>query len=302
MSGASEIASAQGEVKETKSNRLGGLVRMNFDWITRPLFGLALAGLAILATIRGGLVFVIFISLGCSAAIREWHRLFARRDFVLPAVITVLAMLGALLWRLETPPLSAMLSSYGPFVILLIGTLCNVLLSASRHEAPLAHAAGPLYIAFPALSLLMVRQTPAHPVWLVVLIFLAVWTTDTGALFSGNLIGGPKLAPRLSPNKTWAGSFGGFLCAAIGGGAVAAFLHASVWRVVAFSLVLSLAGQAGDLFESLAKRRVGRKDSGGLIPGHGGVLDRIDSILFAAPVAAVAILVVGFDPLAGAHP
>ena len=138
MSGASEIASAQGEVKETKSNRLGGLVRMNFDWITRPVFGLALAGLAILATIRGGLVFVILISLGCSAAIREWHRLFARRDFVLPAVITVLAMLGALLWRLETPPLSAMLSSYGPFVVLLIGTLCNVLLSASRHEARFA--------------------------------------------------------------------------------------------------------------------------------------------------------------------
>ena len=300
MSGASEMVPGRPGTKQAIGDRFRRRFNLNIDWVTRPLFGFMLAGLAVAATIRGGLVFVIFVSLACAAAIREWHRLFAPRAFLLPATITVVAMLGALLWRLNAAPFATALS--GPFAVLLLGSVCNLLLGASRRQAPLAHAAAPLYIALPALSLLVVRQTPAHPVWLVVLIFLAVWATDTGALFSGNLIGGPKLAPRLSPNKTWAGSFGGLLCAAIISLALAALLHARIWPVVAFGVLLSLAGQLGDLFESFIKRRMRRKDSGGLIPGHGGVLDRIDSILFAAPLAAAAILVLGFDPLAGAHP
>jgi phosphatidate cytidylyltransferase len=136
----------------------------------------------------------------------------------------------------------------------------------------------------------------------VVLTFLAIWATDTGALFSGKLLGGPKLAPQLSPNKTWAGSIGGLACAGIVCGALAFVLGVNIASAVLFAAVLSVAGQLGDLFESLVKRRMGRKDSGGLIPGHGGVLDRIDSILFAAPVAALAILVFHFDPLAGMKP
>jgi len=174
-------------------------------------------------------------------------------------------------------------------------------LAIARGQPPLAHAAGVLYVAFPALSLLMVRQWPFHPVWLVVLTFLAIWATDTGALFSGRLIGGPRLAPRLSPNKTWAGSLGGIACAALVSAGVAIFLHSGVFATIAFGAALSVVGQIGDLFESMVKRRAGCKDSGGLIPGHGGVLDRIDSILFAAP-AALAMLIAGFDPLAGAHP
>jgi phosphatidate cytidylyltransferase len=302
MSGASDTAPTQTGAKQVTGDHFHRRFQWNIDWITRPLFGFALAGLAVAATIHGGLVFVIFISLVCAAAIREWHRLFARQDYLLPTIITVLAMLGALLWRLEAPSSSAPPWPYWPFAILLVGSLCNLLLGASRREALLAHAAGSIYIGLPVLSLLMIRQAPLHPVWLVVLTFLVVWATDTGALFSGNLIGGPKLAPRLSPNKTWAGFFGGLLCAAIMSAAVAMFLHARIWPAVAFGLVLSLSGQLGDLFESFVKRRVGRKDSGGLIPGHGGVLDRIDSILLAAPVAAIAVLLLGFDPLTGVHP
>jgi phosphatidate cytidylyltransferase len=300
MSGASDTAHPG--AKQAIGNHVGGLIRLNIDWITRPLFGFVLAGIAVAATIRGGVVFATLLSLGCAGAIREWHRLFARRDFLLPTAITILAMIGALAWQLEIPTLKMPWSRYWPYGILVVGSLCNLLLGASRREAPLAHAAGPIYIALPALSLLVIRQTPMHSLWLVVLVFLAVWATDTGALVSGNLIGGPKLAPRLSPNKTWAGSIGGLACAAIIGIAVAAFLHARIWPVTVFAVLLSFAGQLGDLFESFVKRRMGRKDSGGLIPGHGGVLDRIDSMLFAAPVAAVAILVFNFYPLAGVHP
>jgi phosphatidate cytidylyltransferase len=300
MSGTSDTAHSG--AKHAIGNHFGGRLRLNIDWITRPLFGFVLAGIAVAATFRGGLAFAILLSLGCAGAIREWHRLFTRRDFLLPTVITILALIGALVCQLEIPALKMPLSRYWPYGILVVGSLCNLLLGASRRQWPFAHAAGPIYIALPALSLLVIRQTPMYSLWLVVLIFLAVWATDTGALVSGNLIGGAKLAPRLSPNKTWAGSIGGLACAAVIGIAVATFLHARIWPATVFALLLSLAGQFGDLFESFVKRRMGRKDSGGLIPGHGGVLDRIDSMLFAAPVAAVAILVFGFDPLAGVHP
>jgi phosphatidate cytidylyltransferase len=300
MSGASDIAEAHPRGKQAVHNHLRGPIQWNIDWITRPLFGFALAGLAVAATIRGGLVFVIFLSLGCGAAVREWHRLFAARRYLLPTIISTLAIVGALLWRLEAPS-STPISPYAAFGVLVIGGACNLLLGAVRRQMPLAHATGPLYVGLPALALLMIRQTPLHAIWLVVLIFLAIWATDTGALFSGKLIGGPKLAPQLSPKKTWAGSIGGLLCAALVCGALAAVLHARLWPGVVLGIVLSFAGQLGDLFESLVKRRVGQKDSGRLIPGHGGVLDRIDSLLFAAPIAALAILTFGFDPLVGAH-
>jgi phosphatidate cytidylyltransferase len=276
--------------------------RFNMDWITRPLFGFLLAGIAIGATVLGGLAFVVFISLGCAAAIREWHRLFAKRDFLLPAAITVVTMVAALSWQLYFAPSGGPAARFAPAAILLVGCLCNLLVGISRREAPFAHAAAPLYIALPALSLLMLRQSPEHPVWLVLMVFLAVWATDTGALFSGNLIGGPKLAPTLSPNKTWAGFVGGVACAALITGAVAAVLKTNVAAAALFGVALALAGHAGDLFESMIKRRTGRKDSGGLIPGHGGVLDRIDSILFASPAAALLVLVLALDPLAGHRP
>jgi phosphatidate cytidylyltransferase len=294
MSGASHI-----EAKPAPANDFRRRFQFNIDWVLRPLFGFALAGLAVWSTIHGGLVFVVFVALGCTVAVGEWHRLFAKRDYLLPATITVAAMLSALLWQLyaTSPDLR-----FVPITILSAAAAANLVVGVARRELPVAHAVGPLYIALPALSLLMVRQSPEHPVWLVVLTLLAVWATDTGALLSGKLIGGAKLAPQLSPNKTWAGSAGGLVCAAIVCGALALYLHTSIVAAALFAIVLSVAGQLGDLFESLVKRQVGCKDSGHLIPGHGGALDRIDSILFAAPMAALMILAMHFDPFAGLHP
>ena len=110
------------------------------------------------------------------------------------------------------------------------------------------------------------------------------------------------MAPVLSPNKTWAGFIGGTLAAAAFAGGVMAFFHGHIWPGVVLGAALALAAHAGDLFESWVKRRAGRKDSGHLIPGHGGVLDRIDSILFAAPVCAAVFFLAAPNLFFGLQP
>jgi phosphatidate cytidylyltransferase len=115
-----------------------------------------------------------------------------------------------------------------------------------------------------------------------------VWATDIGAFFAGRTIGGPKLAPRLSPNKTWAGLAGGVITATL----LALALRAEGLsdHLVAATPFLAVLAQAGDLYESWLKRVAGVKDSGNTLPGHGGVLDRIDGLVPVAPVAALLVL------------
>ena len=113
-----------------------------------------------------------------------------------------------------------------------------------------------------------------------------VWATDTGAFFAGRAIGGPKLWPAVSPKKTWAGAIGGLVAGIVAGLAMrGAGAGASRAGAGAVSAGLSLAGQAGDLFESAVKRRFGAKDSGMIVPGHGGMMDRVDGLVFAAVAA-----------------
>jgi phosphatidate cytidylyltransferase len=119
-------------------------------------------------------------------------------------------------------------------------------------------------------------------------------------LIVGNLVGGAKLWPALSPNKTWAGVFGGLGVAAAAGAVTFLIIAAGAGRGALFAVCVSGVAQIGDLFESWAKRRFRIKDSGGLIPGHGGILDRIDSTLLVAPVLAVLVLFGHVDPL-GVH-
>ena len=146
---------------------------------------------------------------------------------------------------------------------------------------------GPLYCGLPAIALAALRDGPLG-LWLIVYLFAVVWTTDIAAFFAGRAIGGPKLWERVSPKKTWSGAIGGAIGAAIAGLLVAAWVGAPHLVPVFFvSVALSIASQAGDLFESALKRRFGVKDSGRLIPGHGGILDRVDGLVAAAVVAVV---------------
>lgn len=149
-----------------------------------------------------------------------------------------------------------------------------------------------IYAALPGIALLFVhRAGGADSVyWLLAV----VWMTDIGAYASGRLVGGPKLAPRISPNKTWAGAVGGLICGVLAGHGVLAWFGESYSMVVTgLGVIVSVCTQLGDLFESALKRRYHVKDSGGLIPGHGGVMDRFDGLWAAAPAAALFCVVLG---------
>jgi len=122
-----------------------------------------------------------------------------------------------------------------------------------------------------------------------------VWASDIGAYLVGRAFGGPRLAPVISPGKTWSGAIGGLVAAAVVGAVASALLGKGPpsWRPVALAVLLGVISQGGDLFESYLKRHFGVKDSGRMIPGHGGLLDRLDAVLTAAPAAALLALVLG---------
>ncbi len=283
MNGAAETTS-QSEPRAAKPQR------SYMEWLLRILFGLVLAAIAVGAAWDGKWLFALFLGAGSIAAVREWHRIYGRKGF--DFVVSALAIAGSLVAQ-NLVPLTQERAL--PWAILALGALID--LGMFRRRDAWWHAFGVLYVGVPPLSLLVLRNHPHGGFWLILIVFIAVWATDTGALICGKIIGGPKLSPRLSPNKTWSGAFGGALTAIACAAILFAALGANVVTGALFGLAMSAVGQVGDLFESWIKRRVGRKNSGSLIPGHGGVLDRIDSILFVAPLVTLAIVVLGYNPL-----
>ena len=155
---------------------------------------------------------------------------------------------------------------------------------ASKTDVALpASVFGIIYVAFSLACFALLRE---QGLWLVLALLVAVWLSDTGAYAAGKTIGGPKMAPTISPNKTWAGLGGAIAGAALAFALIGAlgYFHGSWWQMIAYGFVIALSGQAGDLLVSKLKRRAGVKDTGHLIPGHGGLLDRIDALLLACPV------------------
>lgn len=188
---------------------------------------------------------------------------------------------------------------YGGWVFAGLVMLATVLMAwewhrmVDRDTAPHLYAFGLPYIAMPAASLVWLRLDPASGFVTILWLLCVVWATDIGAYAFGRLIGGPKLAPRFSPKKTWAGLIGGMLSAAGVGAGIAAWAGLAVVGFGLLSAGLAVMSQAGDLFESWVKRRFNVKDSSNIIPGHGGVLDRVDGVLPVAVVVAVLALVQG---------
>lgn len=152
-------------------------------------------------------------------------------------------------------------------------------------------AAGLAYASISGISLAFLRDEDFFGLAAILFLFAVVWTTDILAYFTGRAIGGPRLAPSISPAKTWSGAVGGAFGGVAAGLIAAAFLAPPAGiKTMAIALLLSVASQIGDLFESAVKRRYGAKDSGSIIPGHGGVLDRVDGLV----AAALALYVIGW--------
>lgn len=184
---------------------------------------------------------------------------------------------------------SALLAVPAPEAALAVAVLAvpAVWLVASRRPGAGWSALGALYVALPAMTLVWLREHGGLST--LIWIFVIVWVTDTGGYVFGKNIGGPKLSPRISPNKTWAGLLGGAFSAMLAGAAVAFLVNPkAALALILFSGALAIVEQISDLSESYVKRRFGVKDSGHIIPGHGGVLDRVDGLVLTAPVVALA--------------
>jgi phosphatidate cytidylyltransferase len=270
-------------------------IKLNWDWVTRPLFGIALAVVTVVAVFGGVDYMAIFAAAIGVAGAREWHRMVTNRvfgpDFFVTSGAIVVALVTALAWP----------HSFIPWAVLAVGASVSFVRAIARLEPAPWQGAGAIYLGGPMLALLQLRGAP-HGAMIIVGLFVAVWATDTGALFCGNLIGGPKLWPALSPNKTWSGTLGGILAAAGAECAFVAFLGGHPLFGAVLGAVISIVAHGGDLFESWVKRVFQRKDSGNMIPGHGGVLDRVDSTLAAAPFLAALVLLAGLNPLFGVLP
>lgn len=149
-------------------------------------------------------------------------------------------------------------------------------------------AVGIAYAGLLGLCLLAIRLSAELGLTALFFVFAIVWATDTGAFFAGRTIGGAKLWPRVSPKKTWAGAIGGLVAAVAAGAVVASSAGFELSpALLTTAVLLSVACQLGDLFESAVKRRFGVKDSGHIIPGHGGLMDRVDGLIFACALAAL---------------
>jgi phosphatidate cytidylyltransferase len=221
---------------------------------------------------------------------REWHEMCGGGGWRPARFALVFASLSALLL--------AGLDRYGAALVLLgLGTaVIYALARGERGLAPGFMAAGLPYIGVSAVALSWLRAD-SHGTVTLGWVFLVVWATDTVAYAVGKTVGGPKLCPPISPQKTWSGAVAGLLGAAAAGFGMALIAGAEPWVPVIASSALSVVGQAGDLAESAVKRHFGVKDSGSIIPGHGGLFDRADALLAAAPVAALAVYICGADAL-----
>ena len=254
----------------------------------RVLSALIMMPIVLFAVYWGGIVFDI-VTIGTMAVgLYEWLRLVApdmRAQMVGIACTLMVSSLiaGALV--------SISCGAAAGFVL----TIVLFALVKREHAAQAGWIAfGLPYVGGGGLALLALRTAPLGCAGLAFYLLAVVWGTDIGAYMAGRLIGGPRLAPVLSPSKTWAGLFGGMALAVILGYFAAEIGGAGHPAVaLALSPVLALAAQAGDLFESYFKRRANVKESGDLIPGHGGVLDRIDGLVFAGIFASVFQAVVG---------
>lgn len=255
----------------------------------RAASAVVLAPAAVAATWAGDVWFLVLMVAASVVLAFEWAAMSA------PHARRVMG--GAVTFGIVAAVLSAHFGAMSvAFIMLVFGAAAAGLYARSRGQQALDAAYGVLYLGWPAVLLIWLRDVDStvglH--W-TVLVFAVAWSADIMAYLAGSVLGGPKLWPRYSPNKTWSGFAGGLVAGAVAGGVMAMWLDMGrlnlFWGVV-LGLAAALATMGGDLWESALKRRFGVKDAGNTIPGHGGLLDRVDGLMFAVVVVAAGRLLV----------
>lgn len=254
----------------------------------RAASGIVLATATVLAIWAGGLWFLALMLLACALLAVEWAMMSAAGAWRV--------MAGAVGFGVVAGVVAAHAGELSlALVMLVFGAVAAGLFARSRGQEALDAAYGVLYLGWPAVLIIWLRRdidTSEGLAW-TVFAFVVAWTSDSMAYLVGSQVGGPKLWPRFSPNKTWSGFIGAVVAGTIAGALLAAGQQMSiglVWGAV-LGLVAALATMGGDLWESALKRRYGVKDAGKLIPGHGGLMDRVDGLMFAVVVVACGRLI-----------
>lgn len=271
---------------------------MNSNHVTNPAgmsnfqlrlaSAVVLAGIAAVATWMGGMPFRVLAALGGLLVYWEWQSITGDRKYGLLDLAAPAAVAASMVFVIvDFSPLESLIPA--AFAAMFAVASCK------RRNAPLWMPFGVPYAILPTLGLTELRGDTASGLTAIVFLFAVVWSTDVFAYLAGRTIGGPKLAPGISPNKTWSGAIGG-TAAGVFAGLCVAFAEAQPsWLFLGIvALVLSAVSQAGDLFESHVKRRFGVKDSGTIIPGHGGVMDRVDGLVAATVVLYLICFVSGY--------
>ncbi len=257
------------------------------DLKQRILSALVLAPIVLGAVWLGGLPFQLMMAVAVILMAYEWTRLSCGPGWRIDMVIITGTALAALLAIMTGATHSAVWITLGGMV--LAGAL-----GWFRGQQLRWRLLGVPYISLGPAAMVWLRMQDGIGFTLIIWLLLVVWAMDIGAYFAGRAIGGPKLAPQASPNKTWAGLIGGMVSAGLVGGAVASMTSLGpVWVLVELAAAVGVWSQVGDIAESMVKRHFGVKDMSNLIPGHGGILDRVDGLLFAAPAMAAFILATG---------
>ena len=251
------------------------------DLGTRTASALVLIPAVIACAWFGGIWFKGFVLLLSGLMAHEWASMVHPKN-----PVQYILHMGAAACGTVLPDLMGF--EYALMVILGLALVSGLMVSVARYAASKWSYFGIFYVGFPALAFVLLRGDPDYGFAAILWIFLIVWSADTLAYFAGRIIGGPKLAPSISPKKTWAGLGG-----AVAGSALVSIIFAyvtqlnGIWALAILAACLALVEQAGDLFESSLKRFHGVKDAGGLIPGHGGIIDRVDGLIAVAVAAAL---------------
>jgi phosphatidate cytidylyltransferase len=253
--------------------------RLGSDFGVRLASGLGMGAVAAAFVFTGVVPFVVLVVAVALLLSWEWSRLVhgPEADAVL-AVHLAAAFAASVLAALGLVGLG--------LLALAIGAILAMVLSLGQNSV--YAALGVFYAGLPAVAIIWLRSDGTLGLLAVVFLIVVIVTADTAAYVSGRLLGGPKLWPRVSPNKTWAGLIGALVaCAVVGGCFWFALADASPLWLAGTAATLGLVAQAGDMAESALKRRFGAKDTGALLPGHGGIMDRVDGLVAAASAAGL---------------